>query len=94
MRDRFEGAGLASLRVLAAAVPALRATVVDSTGCGDAYCAGFITGLLRGWDLVDCARLGTAAARRPEVIAWAYWWSIAAGARERAPADPQLYLSP
>lgn len=43
-------------------VPALRANVVDSTGCGDAYCAGFITGLLRGWDLVDCARLGTAAA--------------------------------
>ena len=36
--------------------------VVDSTGCGDAYCAGFIVGLLRGWDLVECARLGTAAA--------------------------------
>ena len=40
----------------------MRATVVDSTGCGDAYCAGFITGLLKGWDIVDCARLGTAAA--------------------------------
>ncbi|MFT4037011.1 MAG: sugar kinase [Thermomicrobiales bacterium] len=43
-------------------VPALRATVVDSTGCGDAYCAGFIAGLLRGWDIVECAKLGTAAA--------------------------------
>ena len=43
-------------------VPALQATVVDSTGCGDAYCAGFIAGLLKGWDIVDCARLGTAAA--------------------------------
>jgi len=43
-------------------VPALRATVVDSPGCGDAYCAGFITGLLKGWDIADCARLGTAAA--------------------------------
>lgn len=43
-------------------VPAFRATVVDSTGCGDAYCAGFIVGLLRGWDLIECARLGTAAA--------------------------------
>jgi sugar/nucleoside kinase (ribokinase family) len=43
-------------------VPAFAATVVDSTGCGDAYCAGFIAGLLRGWDIVECARLGTAAA--------------------------------
>lgn len=43
-------------------VPAFRAGVVDSTGCGDAYCAGFIAGLLRGWDVVECARLGTAAA--------------------------------
>lgn len=43
-------------------VPAFAANVVDSTGCGDAYCAGFIVGLLRGWALVDCARFGTAAA--------------------------------
>lgn len=43
-------------------VPAFAANVVDSTGCGDAYCAGFIVGLLKGWDLMECARLGTAAA--------------------------------
>ncbi|MDF3041789.1 MAG: hypothetical protein K0Q71_4495 [Thermomicrobiales bacterium] len=43
-------------------VPAFKAPVVDSTGCGDAYCAGFIVGLLRGWDLSECARFGTAAA--------------------------------
>ncbi|HEU0114116.1 MAG TPA: PfkB family carbohydrate kinase, partial [Thermomicrobiales bacterium] len=43
-------------------VPAFQATVVDSTGCGDAYCAGFIVGLLRGWPLEQAARLGTAAA--------------------------------
>ena len=43
-------------------VPAFAAEVVDTTGCGDAYCAGFIVGLLRGWDLVECARFGTAAA--------------------------------
>jgi sugar/nucleoside kinase (ribokinase family) len=43
-------------------VPAFAATVVDSTGCGDAYCAGFIAGRLRGWELIECARLGTAAA--------------------------------
>jgi sugar/nucleoside kinase (ribokinase family) len=43
-------------------VPAFASPVVDSTGCGDAYCAGFIAGLLRGWDLKESARLGTAAA--------------------------------
>ena len=43
-------------------VPAFAASVIDSTGCGDAYCAGFIVGLLRGWDLIECARFGTAAA--------------------------------
>lgn len=43
-------------------VPAFAANVVDSTGCGDAYCAGFIVGLLKGWELIECARLGTAAA--------------------------------
>jgi sugar/nucleoside kinase (ribokinase family) len=48
---------IAEIRVPAFAVP-----VVDSTGCGDAYCAGFIVGLLRDWDLVECARFGTAAA--------------------------------
>jgi len=43
-------------------LPAFEVPVVDSTGCGDAYCAGFIVGLLRGWDLERAGRLGTAAA--------------------------------
>jgi sugar/nucleoside kinase (ribokinase family) len=43
-------------------VPAFTAPVVDSTGCGDAYCAGFIVGLLRGWDVIQSARFGAAAA--------------------------------
>jgi sugar/nucleoside kinase (ribokinase family) len=43
-------------------IPAFATQVVDSTGCGDAYCAGFIVGLRRGWDLTECGRLGTAAA--------------------------------
>ena len=34
--------------------------MVDSTGCGDAYCAGFIVGLSMGWDLEQAARLGSA----------------------------------
>jgi sugar/nucleoside kinase (ribokinase family) len=42
-------------------VPALEVPVVDSTGCGDAYCAGFITALSLGWDLERAAELGTAA---------------------------------
>jgi sugar/nucleoside kinase (ribokinase family) len=43
-------------------IPALQVPVVDSTGCGDAYCAGFIIGLSAGWDLERSGRLGTAAA--------------------------------
>ena len=41
-------------------LPAIETTVVDSTGCGDSYCAGFIVGLLAGWDLERCGRLGAA----------------------------------
>ncbi|MCL4554468.1 MAG: sugar kinase [Actinobacteria bacterium] len=43
-------------------LPAFKVPVVDSTGCGDAYCAGFIVGLSMGWDLEQAGRLGTAAA--------------------------------
>ncbi|BCX04192.1 MAG: PfkB family kinase [Candidatus Roseilinea sp.] len=42
-------------------MPAFRVKVVDTTGCGDAYCAGFIVGLSRGWDIEDSMRLATAA---------------------------------
>jgi len=43
-------------------IPALPVPVVDTTGCGDAYSAGFITGLCHGWDPVAAGWLGTAAA--------------------------------
>ena len=33
--------------------------VVDPTGCGDAYRAGLLYGMARGWDWPDCARLGS-----------------------------------
>jgi sugar/nucleoside kinase (ribokinase family) len=59
--------GAGSLVVTAAGaehVPALKVDVADTTGCGDAYCAGFITGLLHGQDVVTAARWGTAAAAR------------------------------
>ncbi|WP_433238324.1 carbohydrate kinase family protein [Streptosporangium sp. CA-135522] len=45
-------------------LPALDVPVVDTTGCGDAYCAGFIAGLVDGLEVVDAARLGTALAAR------------------------------
>ena len=36
--------------------------VVDTTGAGDLYAAGFLYGLTRGWALDRCARLGGLAA--------------------------------
>ena len=41
-------------------VPAYEVDVVDGTGSGDAFVAGFIVGTLRGWDLEDVARFANA----------------------------------
>lgn len=41
------------------AVPAYRVNVVDTTGCGDAFDAGVLHGVLRGYGAVDAARLGS-----------------------------------
>jgi sugar/nucleoside kinase (ribokinase family) len=44
-------------------VPPVRVPeVVDSTGAGDLYSAGFLFGLTQGWDFVHCAQAGAAAA--------------------------------
>ena len=45
-----------------AVVAAEPATVVDTTGAGDAYAAGFLTGLTAGRSLAACGRLGSIAA--------------------------------
>jgi sugar/nucleoside kinase (ribokinase family) len=36
--------------------------VVDTSGCGDAYCAGFIRALKLGWPPAECMKLANAAA--------------------------------
>jgi sugar/nucleoside kinase (ribokinase family) len=43
-------------------VPAFETEVVDTTGCGDAYTAGFLRGLDVGREPADAARLGSACA--------------------------------
>ncbi len=44
-----------------ARVPAFEIDLVDTTGCGDAYVAGFIVATANGWDLEAAGWLGTAA---------------------------------
>jgi sugar/nucleoside kinase (ribokinase family) len=41
-------------------VPGMKVDVVDTTGCGDGFNAGFLTGLLAGCEPADAARLGVA----------------------------------
>lgn len=41
-------------------IPCVRAdNVVDPTGCGDAYRAGLLYGIVRGWDWKTCGRLAS-----------------------------------
>ncbi|HVO31012.1 MAG TPA: PfkB family carbohydrate kinase, partial [bacterium] len=42
--------------------PAKAAKVVDPTGAGDAYRAGFVSGLVRGFSMESCGRMGSVAA--------------------------------
>lgn len=43
-------------------VPAVPADVVDATGAGDAFTAGFLWGLVRGWDVEQAGRAGATVA--------------------------------
>jgi sugar/nucleoside kinase (ribokinase family) len=52
----YSGARIEEIRI-----PVFKTTLIDTTGCGDAYCAGFITGLLHGFDLRKSGLLGAAA---------------------------------
>lgn len=40
-------------------IPARKVKVVDTTGAGDNFVAGFLAGLLQGWNLRECAEFGT-----------------------------------
>jgi sugar/nucleoside kinase (ribokinase family) len=41
-------------------LPAHAISPIDTTSCGDSYCAGFIAALDRGWSVVEACRFGTA----------------------------------
>lgn len=43
-------------------VPPIEVEVVDRTGAGDVYAAGFIAGLLKGYDVMRCAKIANIAA--------------------------------
>ncbi|HZZ87194.1 MAG TPA: carbohydrate kinase family protein [Caulobacteraceae bacterium] len=43
-------------------LPAHAITPLDTTTCGDSFCAGFIAALSRGWAPLDAARFATASA--------------------------------
>jgi ribokinase len=45
-------------------IKAFKVKTVDTTGAGDAFCAGFLYGLLNGKSLYDCGMLGNFVASR------------------------------
>jgi len=41
-------------------IPPYKCDAVDTTGAGDSFCAGFITGLIKGLDIVECGKFANA----------------------------------
>jgi len=41
-------------------IPAYNVKAIDTTGAGDSFCAGFITGLVKGMSFKDCGRFANA----------------------------------
>ncbi|MCA9909728.1 MAG: sugar kinase, partial [Anaerolineae bacterium] len=56
-----QGSSIAGKDMAEIRVPAFKMNVVDSTGCGDAYCAAFIVGMSQGWSLEQAGRFASAA---------------------------------
>ena len=55
-----EGVSISTAGSIDVRLPAYDVDVVDTTGCGDAFSAGFIAGLLDGGTATDAAELGLA----------------------------------
>lgn len=56
-----DGALLCAAGQPRAVLPTYRSVkAVDTTGAGDAFCAGFLAGLAQGWDYTRCVRLANA----------------------------------
>lgn len=70
-------------------VPAYEIEVVDTTGCGDAFSAGFLRGRAQGLGLADAARLGCATAAQVATgvgtDAGDYDWDVVTKFAETAP---------
>ncbi|RLI11220.1 sugar kinase, partial [Candidatus Bathyarchaeota archaeon] len=45
-------------------IEAFKVNVVDTTGAGDAFCAGFLYGLIKSKNLYDCGRIGNFVASK------------------------------
>ncbi len=58
VKDGAHGAYV-SYRGTVSFVPAFSTTVVDTTGAGDMFAAGFLYGLVRGYSVEMCGRVGT-----------------------------------
>jgi ribokinase len=64
-------------------IEAVKVKVVDTTGAGDAFCAGFLHGLLNDKSLYECGRLGNFVAS---------WCIMTMGARAGLPVAKDLEL--
>lgn len=56
-----EGSSIAAKGMEEIQIPSFKSPVIDSTGCGDSYCAAFIVALSKGWTLEEAGRFGAAA---------------------------------
>ena len=57
-----EGAYVASSKGASVYLPAHQLDPIDTTGCGDSFTAGIITGLTKGWELEKSARFANTVA--------------------------------